>query len=1277
MRKKILFILLQALILLCSNAWADSFVVDGIKYYTNYSDPSTVYVGRNANNYNDPDAVLYSGDLVIPSTVRYQGVTYSVTSIEWYDAFSKSPDLKSITFPASAMGNTSINSSSFNGCTSLTHLNMVGESKSYFTYDGVLYYRNQGGYEGNTYIRDKWFSYLMLCPPGREGAVVICDTVTSLRYNGFPFNNCSKVTALKLSGESELWSEEDGVIYSKDKTKVMMCPPGKSNVILPASVTDVNTYAFYNNRALMSIVLPDGVTNIGSYAFSYCTNLRTINLPKKINTISEGMFGFCERLTQINIPEGVTSIGDEAFSGCTHLRDVHLPSTLTTIVDDAFYDCPGIKSIIIPASVTTISNRAFGGYQHITEIYNLSSVSIKKGSGMAIGAVAVHTSLDEPSIIEKQDGFMFVDKSANKTGSYYVIGYDGKDTNIILPDTYKGQTYNINPYAFCGTPDITSITCRMSTPPSQNISSAFYGVSTDIPVFVPSEYVATYKNANYWKDFKNIGSLESMITSISLSDTNKQIKVGDTYTLSATLSPEEPLISKLVWVSSDETVATVDMEGKITALSVGTATITATTTDGTKLSASCIVTVTANDNLEESTDISAYPIALYFNDVEHRAGDFNLELNMKCAEENITAFQCDVYLPEGVEWKSTTDKRGNIVYNLPTFNEDRTDNSYHTINPIAKNSDGSYKIIVYSMQKDNILETDGALLYLPLQISEEMESGEYNISVKNIVLTDVHTQQTLVDEVVSKLTIPSYVIGDANGDDMINVTDIVSIISYILGEADSNFTLAAADINGDGAINVTDIVGVIDIILNANPDMTPAMMSRAIAKTAPKVSGNDLEVVPFTVSEGTTSTTAKLNMNNPGDEFTAFQCEVEFPEGISWASTVDKRGNVKYTAPTFDAEADRTDASYHTVEIGKNASGNINIFVYSMQKEVILDEEGAVLDLPFVVDDNLTPGIYDVKIKNIVMTRTDQSDVKPADYTFSILVGSPAESTIALKGNFTDEAINEYNTALATNTTVAAIDLSDAADVSSNTAFATGNQNLVLYVAEDAVVKNTNNVVAGEECASLILTDGYSFAAPKAFTAVNASYSRTMDTTWGTICLPYAVASDESTAYYEITGVENDVLTLTKYDELPAGTPALVKKLSGTEIAPQATSVAVSGDINNVTGTAKMYGSYTNKVRVEDPNSYYIYNNKFYSCNDYFFCNAFRAYFTLESAGAKMLRIADDDDVVTAIDALTGEGNGIGVESIYGEDGILRKDMEKGMNIVKLSNGKIQKIIIK
>lgn len=985
----------------------------------------------------------------------------------------------------------------------------------------------------------------------------------------------------------------------------------------------------------------------------------------------------------------VVKIGEKAFLDCVSLRSVSLPNTLKEIGAYAFQNCTNLENIVLPDGLETVYAFAFAEVSKVASLNIPASVTYFDCACCDVGEIVVDKNNPIYSSIGKslfnKDKTILRGVLASYIGEYVipnnvveVAGGAFRDCDNITGVVIPSNVTTIGASAFTGCNSLETLYIP-ETVVNLNTEALCANCRNLIQVSVPATITSINDQA-----FRGCHKLQSI-------DIPEGVTSIGAFAFEGCNEMESIMLpSTLEWIDyyglwyceglQNVTckALTPPMLGQVGFCYPGATLYVPSESRELYRAAECwrdfgnIKGIVAS-----STDVTTLPNTLYFNDVENRAGDFNLALNMKCVEENITAFQCDIYLPEGVTWKNTTDKRGNVVYDLPVFNEDRTDISYHTINPIAKNSDGSYKIIVYSMQKDNILETDGALLYLPLQISEEMESGEYNISVKNIVLTDIHTQQTLVDEVVSKLTIPSYEIGDANGDDMINVTDIVSIISYILGEADSNFIFDAADVNGDETINVTDIVGVIDIILNANPDIAPAMISKAIAKVAPKGSGNNLQIIPFTVLEGTTAATAKLDMNNPGDEFTAFQCEVEFPEGISWATTVDKRGNVKYTAPTFDAEADRTDSSYHTVEIGKNASGNINIFVYSMQKEIILDEEGAVLDLPFVVDENLAPGIYDVKIKNVVMTRTDQSDVKPADYTFSILVGSPAEPAIALNGNFTDEAIAEYNTALAANSAVAAIDLSNAVNVSNNTAFTTGNKNLVLYVDENASVKNTNNVVIGDECQNLVLTDGYSFAAPKAFTAANASYSRSMGTTWGTICLPYAVTSDENVAYYGITGVENDMLTLTKYDELPAGTPALVKKLAGEGIAPQATSVAVSSDINNVAGGVNMYGSYTNNVRVENPNSYYIYNDKFYSCNEYFFCNDFRAYFTMEGAGAKVLHIADIDDVATAIDALTGAGNGVSVEAIYGENGVLRNDLEKGVNIVKLSNGKTQKIVIK
>lgn len=843
--------------------------------------------------------------------------------------------------------------------------------------------------------------------------------------------------------------------------------------------------------------------------------------------------------------------------------------------------------------MTSIGNYAFRGNSSLT------SVTIPDG----VLSVGISSFYNCPSLTSAT-----IANSVTSIGSSAFRNCPSL-TSVTIPNSVK----SIGTYAFCDCNNLGEIKSLPTTPPSCS-ENAFNNVNTATCILkVPSESVDSYRLAEGWKEFLNIEAIDI-------------VDDGD----NPSTDPENP--------STDPENPSTDPENP--------------STDPDNPSTD---PENPASDIEASTDISAMDYVLYFKDVEAKAGDFNLDLNMKCSDEDITAFQCDIYLPEGVEWKYTTDKRGKVIYNVPTFNEERTDDSYHTITPIAQNADGSYKIIVYSMQKDNILELDGAIMTLPLTISEEMEAGDYNISVRNIVLTDVNTQQTLIEKVVSKLTIPSYQMGDANGDGMINVTDIVSIISHILGEADSNFIFAAADINADETINVTDIVGVIDIILNDNPAAARTMKAKAMAMLAPAgASANNLQIIPFTVAEGTKSVTAKLNMNNPGDEFTAFQCEVEFPEGIAWASTVDKRGNVKYTAPTFDAEADRTDATYHTVEVGKNAAGNMNIFVYSMQKEVILDEEGAVLDLPFAIDDNLAPGIYDIKIKNVVMTRTDQTDSKPADYTLSVMVGSPEQLAIVLNGNFTNEAVTNFNAVLSANNTISSIDLTAAYDVNATSKISTGNKNAIIYVANGMTTANTANLVVDGVCANLVVTDGYDFFASKAFTATAATYERELAAEWGTIMLPYSVNSTSDVQYYALANVdlENGVLSFNAVSSVDANTPA-VFKASGTKLTQNGSNVdvpvsvaqATSATVEGLTLNGTLAKTTLNGLNPDSSSkTFYIKDNAFWCGNGTLNIPAFRAYFDAEGVNARVLNIAGEE---TGIVSINGGSN----NRIYTVDG--------------------------
>ena len=98
-----------------------------------------------------------------------------------------------------------------------------------------------------------------------------------------------------------------------------------------------------------------------------------------------------------------------------------------------------------------------------------------------------------------------------------------------------------------------------------------------------------------------------LVTGVTLEPTSLTLFTGDTATLTATVQPENATNKAVNWSSSDEDVATVDTNGKVTAVKEGTAAITATAEDDSNISATCMVTV-----IDKTYTISADPTALNF-----------------------------------------------------------------------------------------------------------------------------------------------------------------------------------------------------------------------------------------------------------------------------------------------------------------------------------------------------------------------------------------------------------------------------------------------------------------------------------------------------------------------------------------------------------------------------------------------------------------------------------------------------------------------------------------
>ena len=238
-----------------------------------------------------------------------------------------------------------------------------------------------------------------------------------------------------------------------------------------------------------------------------------------------------------------------------------------------------------------------------------------------------------------------------------------------------------------------------------------------------------------------------------------------------------------------------------------------------------------------------------------------------------------------------------------------------------------------------------------------------------------------------------------------------------------------------------------------------------------------------------------------------------------------------------------------------------------------------------------------------------------------------------------------------------------------------------IYAAESG-----DNIIKGDgTCSNFVLTDGADLNISESFTAISATYNRSMSKNWGTVCLPYEVSSNSDVTYYTAGSINGDVLTLTSAETVPAGTPAILKVNGGTftatgnnvEVLTGAQNESITDDDIVLRGT--LVKLVFDDVTTDTENDYYyISNNMFMHATKKLTVNPFRAYFTMAKGNAPSngFSIAVDDDSMTAIGALTGEGDTT-ITAIYTTDGKQLSDLQQGLNIVKLSNGKVQKIMVK
>lgn len=297
------------------------------------------------------------GAVTIPNKVVHNSVTYVVTEIG-SDAFHDCIGITSVTIPE---GVSQIERDAFANCTNLT---------SFVIPNSVTAIRN--AFRGCTGLTSITISK----------KVNVIDVGT--------FANCPNMTSIIVDKHNKSYCSIDGVLFSKDKKKLVSYPGGKrGSYTVPDKVTKIASYAFacYGRGALETVYIPQSVLEIGDYAFQDAQSLTKIEVAtSNPNYSSQNGVLFDKNKTTLiafpagkkgtyTAPSGVKTIGKYAFAFCTGLTSITLGQSVTTIQENAFSFCENLTSVTIPNKNVRFADDAFSGDFDVT-VYTSVEMSI-------------------------------------------------------------------------------------------------------------------------------------------------------------------------------------------------------------------------------------------------------------------------------------------------------------------------------------------------------------------------------------------------------------------------------------------------------------------------------------------------------------------------------------------------------------------------------------------------------------------------------------------------------------------------------------------------------------------------------------------------------------------------------------------------------------------------------------------------------------------------------------------------------------------------------------
>jgi len=278
-----------------------------------------------------------------------------------------------------------------------------------YSYDGMLYSESEAK-NVTGIIGDVEIGYRVSVPSDYNKKRVRIPAY----YQGLPVFNVEisskNIEEISVDEDSFYYSSQSGILYDKEKTTLIFCPPQKTGVIkIPSSVTSIQSYAFYGSKAT-KVVFGKNIKKIMPYAF-YNTAFTEFELPSSLTEISENAFIGNEALVSVSVGKNnpVYHTKDDVlfdsnntlilYPNSKDQRDYIVPLDTSRISAAAFYGKIKVSLVYLNKGLTEIGEKNFCFTEGTSIVIPDSIKKIGEGFCLNSTAVSLYCNFDESSYI--------------------------------------------------------------------------------------------------------------------------------------------------------------------------------------------------------------------------------------------------------------------------------------------------------------------------------------------------------------------------------------------------------------------------------------------------------------------------------------------------------------------------------------------------------------------------------------------------------------------------------------------------------------------------------------------------------------------------------------------------------------------------------------------------------------------------------------------------------------------------------------------------------------